>query len=441
MMNERKVMANASWIIGLQIVKAILSFIISMLTARYLGPSDFGLINYASSIVSFVAPVMYLGLNCVLVQEFVSNSEKEGETIGTAVVLSLSSSLLCIGGIVSFAAIANRGETETIIVCALYSILLIFQSADLVLYWFQANLLSKYSSIASLCSYGIVSAYKIFLLITHKGVRWFAISSALDYFAIAVILMILYHKLGGRKMSFSRTAARRMLKKSKYYIIADMMVAVFAQTDRIMLKLMIDDAATGYYSAAVSCSVMTGFVFSAIIDSFRPLIFENKQNNNEKYEENLSKLYSIIIYLSLIQSVFITIFARLIIGILCGSDYEPSIEILRLVVWYTTFSYLGSVRNIWMLAENKQKYLWFINLCGALSNIILNYILIPFMGCMGAALASLITQFFTNVIIGFIMKPIRYNNKIMLRSLDPRLLASSVRSVVTAVKARTDKSK
>lgn len=60
---------------------------------------------------------------------------------------------------------------------------------------------------------------------------------------------------------------------------------------------------------------------------------------------------------------------------------------------------------------------------------------------MGAALASLITQFFTNVIIGFIMKPIRYNNKIMLRSLDPRLLASSVRSVVTAVKARTDKSK
>ena len=94
MMNERKVMANASWIIGLQIVKAILSFIISMLTARYLGPSDFGLINYASSIVSFVAPVMYLGLNCVLVQEFVSNSEKEGETIGTAVVLSLSSSLL-----------------------------------------------------------------------------------------------------------------------------------------------------------------------------------------------------------------------------------------------------------------------------------------------------------------------------------------------------------
>ena len=170
-MNERKVMANASWIIGLQIVKAILSFIISMLTARYLGPSDFGLINYASSIVSFVAPVMYLGLNCVLVQEFVSNSEKEGETIGTAVVLSLSSSLLCIGGIVSFAAIANRGETETIIVCALYSILLIFQSADLVLYWFQANLLSKYSSIASLCSYGIVSAYKIFLLITHKDVK------------------------------------------------------------------------------------------------------------------------------------------------------------------------------------------------------------------------------------------------------------------------------
>ena len=62
------------------------------------------------------------------------------------------------------------------------------------------------------------------------------------------------------------------------------------------------------------------------------------------------------------------------------------------MVYY--FSYLGSVRNVWMLAENKQKYLWIINLSGALGNVILNLILIPIMGVNGAAVASLCTQIF-----------------------------------------------
>lgn len=60
-MNKNRVVKNASWIIGIQIVKSLLGLVISMLTARFLGPSNFGLINYAASIVAFVTPIMYLG--------------------------------------------------------------------------------------------------------------------------------------------------------------------------------------------------------------------------------------------------------------------------------------------------------------------------------------------------------------------------------------------
>ena len=57
-MNKNRVVKNASWIIGIQIVKSLLGLVISMLTARFLGPSNFGLINYAASIVAFVTPIM-----------------------------------------------------------------------------------------------------------------------------------------------------------------------------------------------------------------------------------------------------------------------------------------------------------------------------------------------------------------------------------------------
>lgn len=208
------------------------------------------------------------------------------------------------------------------------------------------------------------------------------------------------------------------------------MIAIFSQTDRIMLKLMIDDAATGYYSAAVACAGMTGFVFTAIIDSFRPMIFDSKKTDERQYEKNICRLYGIIIYLSLLQSLVITLLAGIIIQILYGSAYVASVSALRLVVWYTTFSYLGAVRNIWILAEDKQRYIWIINLSGALANVVLNYFLIPAMGILGASLASLITQIFTNIVIGYIIKPLRYNNTLMLRALNPKETVDTVRSII-----------
>ena len=163
-------------------------------------------------------------------------------------------------------------------------------------------------------------------------------------------------------------------------------------------------------------------MFAAIIDSFRPLIFENQKLGQKYFERSVKKLYSVIIYLSLAQCVAIMLLADPIISLTYGKDYMAATSTLRIATWYTTFSYLGVVRNIWILAENKQKYLWIINLSGALANVALNAALIPSMGSDGAAWASLVTQMFTNVVTGFLIRPIRRNNRLMFQSLNPKLL-------------------
>lgn len=415
-MNHKTVAKNAFWIIGCRVIQAALNLIIAMISARYLGPSNYGLINYAASVVAFVVPIMYLGINNILVQELLSQPKKEGEILGTSITLSFLSAILCMIGVFSFVSIANAGERDTILISALYSILLLFQSVDLIQYWFQAKLLSKYTSLAMLASYIMVSGYKIYLLVTQKSVFWFALSNAFDYFLIAAFLLAIYRKLGGQKLTFSFSLAKHLLSKGRYYIVSSLMVTIFAQTDKIMIKLMLGESEVGYYSAAVVCAGMTSFIFSAIIDSMRPMIFEKKLVDQTEYELNITRLYAIVIFLSLLQSVGMTIFSKYIILILYGNAYLPAISALRIIVWYTTFSYLGSVRNIWILAESKHQYLWIINLSGALVNIGLNWILIPLLGIDGAAVASLITQIFTNIIIGYMIKPIRYNNKLMLEA-------------------------
>lgn len=422
MMIQNKVVRNASWIIVCQIIQSCAALVITMFTARYLGPSNFGLINYASSIVAFVVPIMQLGLTNIMVQEFIQRPDEEGKTLGTSITLSMISAFLCIIGVISFSAIANKGETETIIVVALYSLILIFQGLNHVHFWFEAKYLSKYTSIISLAAYFVVTLYKIYLLVTEKSIYWFAVSNAVDYMLISGVSLLFYKKKGGQKLSFSGKLAMSMLSQSKYFIISNLMITVFAQTDRVMLKLMISDEATGYYSAAIACAGITSFVFTAIINSMRPLIFESKEKSNEQYEKNLSRLYCVIIYLSLLQSLVMTLAAGLIIHILYGEAYVASVPALQLVVWYTTFSYLGGARDIWILTEKKQNYLWIIYLSGAIINVVINLLLIPRIGIMGAAAASLITQIFTNVIIGFFIKPFRQNNLLMLRGLNPMLI-------------------
>jgi O-antigen/teichoic acid export membrane protein len=367
-------------------------------------------------------PIMQLGLKHTLVKEFVNSSEREGVILGTTLMLNVLSAIFCMIGSITFVTFVNAGETETILVCAIYSLTLILNATEMTQYWFQAKLLSKYPSIASLVAYIVVAVYKIYLLIAQKSVVWFAFSNVIDYLIISVMLIVIYKKVGGQPLSVDWRVGKELLSTSKYYIIPSLMVVIFQNTDRIMIKMMIGESETGLYSAAITCIGISSFVFSAILDTARPVILEEKERDPELYEKKVTQLYSIITCLSLAQSVFMTVLAKPVVLLLYGADYSGSALILAVAVWYNTFGHYGSVRNIWILAEGKQKYLTGINVAGALVNVILNSVFIPICGAVGAALASVITQFFTNVVIGFVFKPIRRNNYLMIKGLNPRIM-------------------
>lgn len=423
-----KTWKNASWIIGCRVVQSLLSFVVSLMSARYLGPSNYGVLQYATSLVAFVTPIMTLGFTNTLVHEFVSNKDQEGEILGTAIFSCVITAILCIAGIAGFVSLSNPNDSSIVLVCSLYSLNLVFAAIELTQYWFHAHLQAKYTAVVSLIAYIGISGYRIFLLATGKSIYWFAVSYVLDVMFIAIVLLLIYRRMEGQKLTFSFVRLKTMFAKSRYYIVSSMMVSLMTQTDRIMLNHMLDSEATGYYSAAVACASITSFVFAAIADSFRPVIFESHMKDQKLFEDNLKKLYSIMIYMSLVQCLGIVLFSDLIINLTYGAAYYRSAEALPIVVWYTTFSYLGVVRNIWILAEHKQKYLGIINFGGAIMNIVLNYFMIPILGINGAALASLLTQFFANVIMGYILKPIHDNNRLMLQALNPKLLIEAIKN-------------
>lgn len=429
-MGGNRVINNVKWVVICKTIQSITQLMIGMLTARYLGPDNYGLINYAKSVIAFAVPFMRLGLDITLTKELVDRPEQQDQVMGTALVMEMLSSLICLGAVTGFVSVFNRGEPQTIAVCVLYGVSLFFQAVELIQYWFHSNLKSKYPSVAALISYGVVSIIKIYFLISSKSVYWFAIVYSIEYGIVGFLLLIQYFSKEKRILKFSFPLAKKMYSRGKYYIWAALMVSMFQNTDHVMLKLMVGNEENGYYTAAITAVGVVQFVYMAIIDSVRVVILENKKNDEAAYQRTLSGLYGLITYMSLIQSVAFIVLAKVIINILYGSEYMAAVPILRILVWYVAFSFMGIIRNIWILAEEKQSMLWKINLIGALLNILLNAVMIPLWSACGAAMASVLTQIFTNFLLGFIYKPLRENNRLMLSGMYPRAVLAALKKII-----------
>lgn len=433
-MKLKSVFNNAKWIIVCKIIQSLLQLVVGMLCARYLGPSNYGIIGYATSITALVLPVMKLGLDSTLVNELVGEPQKEGEIMGTSLLMNIASSFVCMAAVAVFVSIANAGDTTVITVCMIYSISVFCAAVEMMQYWFQYKLLSKYSSLVMLAAYIVVSGYRIFLLIAEKSVYWFALTNTLDYGMIGVSLILLYNRHGTQRLSFSLKRAKELFSRSKYYIFASLMVVVIQNTDHVMLTTMVSEEENGFYSAAITCATVAQFVYYAIMDSFRPMVLSERKRSMETFEKSVSGLYGIIVYLALAQSIVFILFAKTIVRILYGVNFLPAVKVLRILMCYTIFALMGTVRNIWILAEGKQKYLWRINLMGALFNIVLNGALIPGFGACGAAAASLLTQIFTNFVLGYFMQPIRQNNVLLIRGLSPKFMFCEIKRLYHTVR-------
>lgn len=411
-----RVAQNAGWLVVGDVIRMLINLIVGLLTARYLGPSNYGLINYASAYTAFFSSVCTLGINSVIVKELIENPGKDGTVIGTSLGLRAISSLLSAVTISCISIVVDADESVTQLVVFLSSIGMIFQIFEIFKYWFQSKLQSKMTAIATLAAYVITSVYKVILLILQKSVIYFAFATSVDYICLAALLYYFYKRGGGRRLSFSWGYGKTLLKKSYHYIFSGLMVAVYGQTDKIMLKHMVNDAELGYYSTASSLCHVWCFILSAIITSMYPIIVEAYKRSKEDFDKKNKLLYAIVFYMSTIVSLGFTVLGDVIIKILYGAAYAPAAEPLRIITWYTAFSYLGVARDAWIVCMDKQKYLKYIYVTSAVVNVVLNLIFIPFMGASGAALASLIAQIST-IVVPFFIKDMRENSALMVKAI------------------------
>ena len=321
-----KSLKNSYWIIGEQVFQMVLSLVVGTMSARYLGPSNYGTLNYTLSFVSFFVSFAALGMDGVVLRKIVSQPDMEGVYLGSCIVFRIIASFFSSISIAIIIIILNPGEGIKLVLALLQSLQLFFRAVNTFDIWFQRWLKSKYTSIGKMISSVLVAAYKLFLLITAKDIIWFAIANSLPDLIIGFILFVFYKKNEGPKLVFKFKAGMSVLSESYHFILSDLMAAIYQYLDRIMIGEMMSDEAVGYYITASTISTMWLFVPASIIKSFRPTIMELKNQGNESlYRRRLTQLFSIIIWVGIGFAVGIFLLGRIIVSVLYGGEYLSAV--------------------------------------------------------------------------------------------------------------------
>ena len=355
-------------------------------------------------------------LESIIIKELVDKPDRQGETIGTAMGMRMISSVFSMIAIMLFLFFVDRGNVMMLGVAFVQSMILVFNIADLFEFWYQSRLESKISVSVRTAGYLITAIYKIAILVFQKSIYWFAFTNTLDMIIAFILLSIVYRKSGGQKLTFNFITGKKMLKISYNFIISGLMVAVYAQMDKIMLGQMLDTYTVGLYSVGIYICSLWNFIPEAMIASLRPGIMAVKKVNEETYIRKLKQMYALIIWISILYAVGVCLFSKYIILILYGKDFLGARAPLMIAVWYCGFSLLGSARDVWIICEGHQKYSKWFALIGAMTNLILNLLLIPKIGMIGAAIATLTTQIMTGFGVTLLFKDTRENNKFLIEA-------------------------
>ena len=412
---KKSVTANAFWIMLGRVFQIGITFVTTTLVARYLGPDKYGSINYAYSYVVIFSSFATLGLNDIVVKELLDKNNDKSEVLGTMIGLKLIASTISIGLIYLVVLIIDNNRI-TRIITFLQALSLMFQAFDSLNYFYQSSMLSNKSAVISIVAYALTAVFRIVGLVIKKDIKWFAFAVSLDFLVVSLLLLIVYYK-DGYRLEFNKSLIKKLLSKSYNYIFASVMIGIYSKADTLLLGKLVDETNVGYYTAATTICNAWPFALQAIIDSTSPVIIDLHNKDKQMFNKRLKQLYASIFYVALFVGIIICVLSKTVIGLIYGIDYLPAAKPIKIVCWSTIFAYFGVARGIWMQCENKIKYEKVLYLFGAISDIVLNLLLIKPLGIVGAAIALTLTQMLTNFIYVIILPETRENGKLILDAI------------------------
>lgn len=410
---------NTGWLLIDKVFRLGLGLGLSIWIARYLGPAPFGTLNYGLTIAGIFTALSTLGLNNIVVRNLIQQPAERNYILGSAFLLRIAGSILLSVFAILLVKSIHPLENLTQSIVAIAVVSGIFRSTEIIAFWFESQLKSRYTVIAENAAFLLTSAIRLTLIWTTAPLIAFAWAFFIEALLSSIALLIVYRKSGGSLFNWrpKLETSKSLLKDSWPLALSSVAIIIYMKSDVVMLQALSGETSVGLYSAASKFLEASYFIPAAITSSMLPSLSEDKKSNPTQYFRNFETLTRVLAKMAIVISLILCLISTPLIKLLFGVDYAPAGPVLGILIWTCVFAFLQRAQAPWIINENLMHFAMRRSFAGALINIALNFILIPKYGAVGAAFGTLTAFFLTGFIANLFSEKTRPIFFIQLRAL------------------------
>ena len=387
-------------------ISKLITYFYRLFIARYFGPADYGLFSIALGVMSFSTTIALLGTKSGIMRyvSFYVSKRDYGRAKGallSALRITVPFSVfftvaLFIASDFLAASVFSKPELGPIIRILSFSL-----PFSTVFYISMLALLGiKKIKYNVLCEYIVNNASKLIFTIAFGlmgmgllGIVWGWFLGLLTAFLLSTYFVIT-HFLTGKFSVKTVYIDKQLMTYSLPLLFSGFVALLMTWTDTLMLGIFRTSGEVGIYNAALpTAQILMAFpmAVSALLFSISTGLYA------KKLMDEVKKLYTVVtrwfFFVNTPVLILMLFFSRQILRVLFGAEYMEGYLALSILSFGFFIRFVFPMSNM-LIMMGKTKQIMYIDLAAAAGNIILNYILIPVFGIVGAATATAATQFF-----------------------------------------------
>lgn len=387
---KEKIVRNLFWAVIGRSVTLLGGLLVGIVIARYLGPEQYGLMNYVISYVTIFQIIAWLGLDNIEIREESKGSIPVEVVMGTAFGLKLAFAVLTVLLTIATSWWMEADNTVTLYVM-IYSISIIANTFTVIRNYFTSIVKNEpvVKSEISRTLIGVV--IKLVLLWFHAPLIFFVAASAFDFILLAGGYNMSYRRMIGsiRDWKFDFHYAQYLLRESFPLLLTSAAVFIYQRIDQVMIGAMIDKESVGYFSTAARLVEVMMYVPMMLTQTISPILVRKRKDSQSLYEDRAQHFMNIVFWGTLILSVLVSVSAYYLVRYTFGVGYLAAVPVLQLLSFKAAGFALSTTAGCMLVIEGLQRYAIFRDGFGCVVCLVLNYLLLPRYGIMAAAVVAI----------------------------------------------------
>ena len=399
-MNQVKsIFNNTSWMSVSQAIASVCAFLWTIIIARYLGVSGYGIVSFAISFTSILGIFLDFGISTYITREAAKDKGLIHKFVNNIIVFKILIAIILF--ILSVIILYLLGYSIlTIIVTLIFSIETVFISMTFLFNAiFQAVENLKYQSIGNILNSALLLCGILIIVGFNLGPISVAIAYAVGFLGYLLYMLYAYTKrFGWPKFAFDYGFIKSVVINSAPFGLTNFFYMIYFSIDIVMLSYLCGDYATGLYRSAYNIiSIFTAFfaVYQGVAFPVMSKFFK-KSSELVKTSYEMSVKYLLLILLPITVCIFF--YAMPIMNLIYNNQYSLATTPMQILIWTVSFLFINGAATTLLNAVNRETVVTKIYIWAAIFNVILNLILIPFYSYDGAAIATVLSEILITIL-------------------------------------------